>query len=233
MIAREGLLLIFLGVVVTAITVLAAAKYDSKALFAVTLLFGILTLFTVFFFRDPVRKCDSHENILVAPADGRILSIENVANPYVGGDAVKISIFLSIIDVHINRIPATGRIDYVKYVPGKFFAAFREKASHLNERTEIGMTTLSGARILFRQIAGVIARRIVCNINEEDSVVAGERFGMIRFGSRAELVVPAGSKLLVRTGEHVAGGKTVMGYLPEKRPDPSPEDSTRESRVDL
>ena len=217
MIAREGFYLIAIGVIATIALILLASKYDSKTLFTFSLVVAVLTLFTTFFFRDPHRSGSNESGILVAPADGKIVAIDTLDNhPCVGGSAVKVSIFLSIFDVHVNRVPATGTVDFVRYNPGRFLAAFKDKASELNEQTEIGMTTASGHKIVFKQIAGLIARRIVCHLNEGDSVTAGDRFGMIRFGSRADLIVPAETKLKVSRGDHVAGGETVIGRLPEK-----------------
>lgn len=234
MIAREGLFLILIGGVVTVGFVIAAARYDSRVLFALSLIFAILTLFTVFFFRDPGRTFPQDENVLVAPADGRVLAVETVGrDDFAGGEATKVSIFLSIFDVHVNRVPAAGQIDYVKYNPGRFFAAFKDKASEHNEQTEIGMTARSGHKVVFKQIAGLIARRIVCRLKEGDSVSAGDRFGMIRFGSRAELIVPVGTDILVRPGEHVKGGQTVMGHLPKPDSAARADDGKKGSNVEI
>ena len=125
----------------------------------------------------------------------------------------KVSIFLSVLNVHVNRVPASGKIDYVKYNPGKFFAALADKASELNEQTEIGMTTASGQKIVFKQIAGMIARRIVCRLTPQENVAAGERFGMIRFGSRTELFVPVNTKISVKPGDKVKGGRDDRGIF--------------------
>ncbi len=215
MIAREGLPFIVVGLAVTAILVAASLRWDSWWLFSAGALLALLTLFTIFFFRDPPRRVIAEPNLLLAPADGKIVSIDTLENhPYVGGRAVKISIFLSIFDVHINRIPTSGTIDYVQYNPGKFFAAFKDKASQLNEQTEIGIISQAGYKIVVKQIAGLIARRIVCKLSEGESVSVGNRFGMICFGSRADLLVPVDSDLQVHMGDHVKGGLTVIGHLP-------------------
>lgn len=214
MIARDGMGLIVVGLALTGMLTLAAARWDSRWLFGASLLFGTLTLFTVFFFRDPERNVPHEPHILVAPADGRIIAIKHLDNhPFIGGKAVQISIFLSVFDVHINRIPTDGTVEYVKYNPGKFLAAFNDKASDLNEQTEIGMTTEGGRKIVFKQIAGLIARRIVCRLREGDKVAAGDRFGMIRFGSRTDLIIPADSRINVQQGESVRGGTTIIGYI--------------------
>jgi len=177
-----------------------------------------LTLFTTFFFRDPERQTPTGENMLVSPADGKIIGIDKIENDYIGQPSVKISIFLSIFDVHINRIPVDGVIDHIKYNPGKFFAAFQEKSSDLNEQNEIRIITKNGHKLIVKQIAGLIARRIVCNIKKDESVSAGKRFGLIRFGSRTELIIPESSELKIMLGQHVYGGKTVIGYLTDNIP---------------
>jgi phosphatidylserine decarboxylase len=214
MIAREGFPFIFIGLALTVLLILGASRWDSRWLFAASMVFGILTLFTTFFFRDPNRSFEPEMGALIAPADGTILRVDTLENhPFIAGKVTKVSIFLSVMNVHVNRVPATGRIDFVKYNPGKFFAAWADKASELNEQTEIGMTLPNGQRIVFKQIAGLIARRIVCRLTPQEEVAAGERFGMIRFGSRTELFVPADSKIAVRPGDKVKGGKTIIGYL--------------------
>lgn len=214
MIAREGIPFILIGLVATLFLLWASTRFDSKVIFATAVVFGLLTLFTVFFFRDPFRTFAEAPDILISPADGKVIAIEHgTEHPFIGGDYQKLSIFLSVFDVHVNRIPASGVVDFVKYNPGKFFAAFQEKASTQNEQTEIGMTTAHGRKLVFKQIAGLVARRIVCNLEAGDTVTAGERFGLIRFGSRTELFLPADAELEVQIGDHVVGGKTVVGYL--------------------
>lgn len=234
MIAREGLPLIVIGLVITVALVWAALQWDSWWLFSAGALLALLSLFTIFFFRDPPRRVTAEPDLLLAPADGWIVSIDTLDNhPYIEGQAVKISIFLSIFDIHVNRIPATGMIDYVRYHPGKFFAAYQDKASQLNEQTEIGMTSEGGHKLVVKQIAGFIARRIVCKLHEGDPVSVGERFGMIRFGSRTDLFVPADSDLRVRVRDHVKGGLTVIGRLPSRRPRPALVDAAKGENAEL
>ncbi|MEA1980058.1 MAG: phosphatidylserine decarboxylase family protein [candidate division Zixibacteria bacterium] len=213
MIAREGLIFILSGTVLTVISILLSTLWDSRGLFILSLIFGLLTIFTTYFFRDPERQFENKPNILISPADGKIVGVDTVYNEFIGGEALKVSIFLSIFDVHVNRIPTDGVINYVKYNPGKFFPAFEDKASDENEQTEIGMTTSEGKKIVFKQIAGIIARRIVCRLDENQKVTAGKRFGIIRFGSRTELFVPVNSQLRVKKGDRVKGSETVIGYL--------------------
>jgi phosphatidylserine decarboxylase len=215
MIAREGLLIIGSGVVLALILLVVALKVDSWWLWTLTAILTVLTLFTVFFFRDPDRHIDPQERLIVAPADGKIVAVKEIGdNDFIGGPAVRISIFLSVFDVHVNRNPASGVVNYVKYNPGKFLAAFEEKASLDNEQTEIGMTTPDGKKLIFKQIAGLIARRIVCKLSDGDTIKIGNRMGMIRFGSRADVIVSAHSEVKVAVGNRVRAGETVLGFLP-------------------
>lgn len=214
MIARDGLTIILIFFVLAVALIFIATRFDSRVSFGLSIVFGLLTLFTLFFFRDPNRTVPTAEGAIVAPADGKIVAIEQLRDhPFIDGPATKISIFLSVFDVHINRVPIDGRIEFVDYHPGKFIAAYEDKASEVNERTEIGMTTASGQKVVFKQIAGLIARRIVCRLDKGDAVATGERFGMIKFGSRTDLIIPGDSRVEVSMGQHVSGGSTIMGYL--------------------
>lgn len=215
MIVRDGWPFILIGVALMVIFLLGALKWDGLLLLIFSAVFAVLTLFVAFFFRNPARVIPDDPLALVAPADGKIVAIQPLDNhPHIGGPATRVSIFLSVFDVHVNRTPTAGVVDYVQYNPGKFFAAFEDKASELNERTEIGMTTGDGHKIAFSQIAGLIARRIVCRLDEGDTVGMGERFGLIRFGSRTDLTVPAGWEITVDIGDRVKGGASIMGYMP-------------------
>ena len=164
--------------------------------------------FCAFFFRDPERRPPGDAAALLAPADGRVTE----AGPVDEGEpgTQRVSIFLSIFDVHINRAPAGGKVRAVRYRRGAFRAAFRKDAAERNERNELEMTTERGT-IRIRQIAGVVARRIVCRVGAGDRLAPGERFGLIRFGSRTDLLLPAGVTLFVRPGDRVRGGLTVIG----------------------
>jgi len=172
---------------------------------------------TIYFFRDPERSHVAPEEAILTPADGKVLSIERLNNGdnHVEGKAIKISIFMSIFNAHINRIPMRGRIAHLSYHPGKFFSANRDKASLYNERNIVTLETNDRKKIVFVQIAGLIARRIVCWVKKGDHVEAGQRFGLIRFGSRLELYLPPDSTLTVKKGEKVRAGQTVIGYLGE------------------
>ena len=164
--------------------------------------------FCVVFFRDPERRPPDEATALLAPADGRVTE----AGPANEGEpgTQRVSIFLSILDVHVNRAPAAGEVRAVRYREGAFRAAFRKDAAERNERNELEMTTERGT-IRIRQIAGVVARRIVCRVRAGDRLARGERFGLIRFGSRTDLLLPAGVSLAVRPGDRVRGGLTVIG----------------------
>ena len=219
MIARDGWSLILIGLVLTVVALWGCTRWDSLILFIVGLVFAFATVFSVYFFRDPDRTFVAQPDGLVAPADGTIVEIDTLdTHPFVGDSAVQVSIFLSVFNVHVQRVPIDGTIDYVNYIPGEFFAAFEEKASEKNEQTEIGLITTSGQRIAFKQIAGLIARRIVCRLNAGDTVKAGERFGLIRYGSRVDMLLPLSAKLNVKIGDCVYGGETIIGSLVPEKP---------------
>ncbi len=163
------------------------------------------------FFRDPERTPPAVTGAILAPADGRVMGVVDVDDGWVGR-AVRVSIFLSPLDVHVNRSPVAGLVRDVQYARGRFLAAYRDEASELNERCTVALEGDS-ARLTVRQIAGVLARRIVCRARAGDKLQAGERYGLIRFGSRTDLVVPRGTELRVRVGDRVRGGETIMGVL--------------------
>jgi len=184
----------------------------AKASF-LTPVFLFLTIFIAFFFRDPVRTSPLGETLILAPADGKVIKVEKVFEPhFIEGEALKVSIFLSIFDVHINRSPVKGTISMIKYIPGRFFAAYKDEASLSNEKNLIGIETEEG-RFLVVQIAGLIARRILCWINIGDKVERGMRLGMIKFGSCTEIYMPLQINLKVREGDRVRAGETVLGEI--------------------
>jgi phosphatidylserine decarboxylase len=176
--------------------------------------FLIATLFVAWFFRNPERNIPEEEKAVISPADGKILKVEEVTEDTIlKGRFLKISIFMSVFNVHVNRIPYSGRVDSIVYRKGKFFSANLDKASSLNEGNSILVTTDDGQKILTVQIAGLIARRIVCWIEEGMTVEKGQRFGLIRFGSRLEVFLPLDSTISVKVGDSVKGGETPIGYL--------------------
>ena len=208
-IAREGFPFIGIG---SAVTLL----FLFLGLVSLTIVAGALTLFMLYFFRDPDRRADVQEKDVLTPADGRVVGVWNLESGEnaLGTRAVKVSVFMSLFDVHVNRIPAGGRISRISYRPGAFFAANLDKASEKNEQNAVFLDTRGGRRIVFVQIAGLIARRIACWVGEGDEVQAGQRFGLIRFGSRVDVYLPEGSRVVVQPGHNVKAGKTILGYLP-------------------
>lgn len=161
------------------------------------------------FFRDPARVTPDGEGLVVSPADGKVVEVDDNARP--GGR--RVSIFLSPLDVHINRTPLDARVADVRYQPGRFLAAYKGKASEENERNAIELSDASGRTVRVVQIAGFLARRIVCDVGRGDSLKRGERFGMIMFGSRVDIHLPADATVTVRPGERVRGGETIVARL--------------------
>ncbi len=163
------------------------------------------------FFRDPERLAPTTPGAVLAPADGRVMGVEDAVDPFVG-PAVRVSIFLSPLDVHVNRAPIAGLVVDTAYTPGRFLAAYDPDAGELNERCALRLQGDS-ARVTVVQIAGVVARRIVCRVGAGDKLAAGERFGMIRFGSRTDCYMPRSTEVRVSPGDRVRGGETVLGVL--------------------
>jgi phosphatidylserine decarboxylase len=184
----------------------------------------VLTLWSIYFFRDPSRGVPQDDDVLVAPADGLVQMVVDAVPPAELGlgeqPLTRVSIFLSVFDVHINRTPCAGTVDVVAYRPGKYLNAAADKASEDNERMAIALKRADGRTIGCVQIAGWVARRIVCYIKPGQAVQAGERFGHIRFGSRTDLYLPPGARLLVATGQRMIGGETVMAELDSPAPGP-------------
>ena len=176
-----------------------------------TTLFAVVALAFLGFFRDPDRTAPDLPGAVLAPADGRVMVITEALDSWVG-PAVRVSIFLSPLDVHVNRAPIGGLVKNVEYVAGRFLAAYRPEASEQNERCAMSLDG-DRARLTVTQISGVLARRIVCRVRPGDTVRAGERYGLIRFGSRTDLVLPRGTDLRVQVGDRVRGGESVMGVL--------------------
>jgi phosphatidylserine decarboxylase len=216
-IAREGYTII--AVVTLAALVLGAVGVWPDSWWAKGPLWLVAVgsiAFTLYFFRDPERTPppDARDDGLLAPADGRVVEIVEEPEPlYLEGPAQRVSIFLSPLDVHVNRVPARGVIEYVRYRPGDYLVAWHPKASEKNERSEIGLRHPSGTKVLFKQIAGAVARRIEYHLAEGDTVAAGDRFGIVKFGSRMDVLVPPHVALTVEEGQTVRAGETVIGRL--------------------
>jgi phosphatidylserine decarboxylase len=168
---------------------------------------------TINFFRDPERTSPAGENLVLSPADGRIIAVRQLEEKeFIGTGATVISVFMSPLNVHVNRNPIGGTVKYLRYVKGEYFAAFEDKASEKNEQMIIGIAGPRG-RVLFKQIAGFVARRIVCTLKMDDTVKAGERFGMIKFGSRVDVFVPASAVVRAKVGDETVAGETVLAEL--------------------
>ena len=205
--AKEGFPFIGVGVGITLIT--AWLGWIPVAVVAVA-----LTLFVAWFFRNPPREVPQGQGLVVSPGDGKVLAVEEEFEPrYLKERAVRISIFLNVFDVHINRIPCDGLIEDVQYQPGLFLVASKPLATLQNEQNAVMIKTVEGAKVLCVQVAGLIARRIVWWVNPKDRAVRGERYGLIRFGSRMDTYVPIGTAIKVVVGERVKGGETILGEL--------------------
>ena len=176
---------------------------------------GILTLFVSWFFRNPSRVIPQGARLVVAPGDGKVLAVDEEFEPrYLKDRAIRISIFLNVFDVHINRIPCEGTIEDVQYRPGLFLVASKPSATLKNEQNAMMIKAVGEAKVLCVQVAGLIARRIVCWVNPKDRAVRGERYGLIRFGSRMDTYLPIGTAIKVAVGDRVKGGESILGELP-------------------
>ena len=206
-IAKEGFLFIIPFAVAFLLLIILSRNYT-----AIIIVF-LITIFLIFFFRDPVRVAPEGENLIIAPADGKIIKLEKIyEDRYLNSSATKISIFMSLFNVHVNRVPVTGTVEKIDYNKGKFISAFKDKASLDNEQNSIIIDT-GRRKIVVKQIAGIIARRIICRISEKQKVRAGEKLGLICFGSRADMFIPGEIETKIRLGETVKAGKTIIGVL--------------------
>ncbi|HEV7473830.1 MAG TPA: phosphatidylserine decarboxylase [Pyrinomonadaceae bacterium] len=199
------------GIVYVLVPAVLAGLFFLFGLWPVGLIFLLLAAFMAYFFRDPRRQPPADANVVVAPADGRVTRVQQLAGESTGSGTV-VSIFLSPLDVHINRAPIAGKITNVSYLRGKFLPATNENASLVNEQNAL---TIEGEKItvVCKQIAGILARRIVCWKSVGQSVDLGERFGLIKFSSRTDLILPANVEVLVTEGARVQGGTTIVGRI--------------------
>jgi phosphatidylserine decarboxylase len=204
-IAKEGYPLILTGAALTILAFLIGWRGAAMVL-------GLVTCAVAAFFRDPERRIPTGEGLIVSPADGRVVSIVEVkSDSPSGAAATRVSIFLSPLDVHINRMPVAGKIDEVRYRAGKFVPAYKEDASERNEQNVLTVSDNDGRSFRVVQIAGVVARRIVCHVKPGDRVDRGDRFGLIMFGSRTDAYLPKGCRIQVVEGQKVKGGETILG----------------------
>lgn len=206
-VARPGWPIIFGAAFVT--FVLALSGFGIAAIVAMA-----ATLFICWFFRDPDRVTPDTDHAVISPADGKVVFTGVVdSNPFLPGRCMKIGIFMSVFNVHVNRVPLSGKIVNIAYFPGKFMPADRPAASTKNEHNAVTLETATGENICFVQVAGLIARRIICFVKVGDVMTAGQRFGMICFGSRVDVYLPADVKLQVRNGDKVSAGTTILGQM--------------------
>ena len=204
-IAKEGFVFVVPLLVITVLMFLISFYWA-------TAIFGLGFLFVTWFFRDPERLVPNEPNVIVSPADGKITEIITENEPINGERCKRVTIFLSVFNVHVNRVPIEGTIEDIRYNPGKFLAAFNPKASMDNEQNLI-LINNGRTHIFVKQIAGLIARRIVCWPKKGDHYESGQRYGLIRFGSRVDILLPENTKLSVACGDKVSGGKSIIGYL--------------------
>ncbi|RLB41441.1 MAG: phosphatidylserine decarboxylase family protein [Deltaproteobacteria bacterium] len=206
-VAKEGLPFIAIGLGLTVLAALIGSEVG-------VVLLGLITLFVVYFFRDPDRPLSQEPNAIVAPADGKLLKVQALSpsESPLGMETFKISIFMSLFNVHVNRSPAEGIVENIVYEPGKFFSANLDKASDQNEKNRIFIETSQLGKIMLVQIAGLIARRIVCWVQPGERLHRGQRLGLIRFGSRVEIYVPATCRIVAKQGQRVKAGQTIIGY---------------------
>ena len=202
LIAREGWP--FLGIA------LVAALVATSVLGGWSWPFWVIALFVLQFFRDPPRTIPLAVNAVLSPADGRIVVVEKAHDPYANREALKISVFMNVFNVHSNRSPVDGKIEKVEYFPGKFVNADLDKASTENERNAVVVTAANGQTITFVQVAGLIARRILCYVSAGDTLAKGQRYGFIRFGSRVDVYLPLSARPLVVVGDKVAATETIL-----------------------
>lgn len=208
------LLPVVLVLLIAAFAVFGAGFLPGRAIIIIEVLLVVTLLWAFSFFRDPHRIVEHREDQLLSPADGTVADIELVENEFIGGPALRIGIFLSVFNVHINRAPCNAKVEKISYKKGKYINAMNPLAGKVNEANEIGMVRLDRPedKLLVRQISGAIARRIVCRINTGEQLAAGQKFGMIKFGSRTELYLPANenAKAMVKIGDKVRAGISVL-----------------------
>ena len=213
--AREGLLFIAIAAVIAAGGFGFAISRRSWGLWLAAFVLLLIALWVAYFFRDPERTGDRGASLIVSPADGKLIMITEVDEPtFIKGRAIRISIFMNVFNVHVNRYPVDGVVKYVHYNKGKFFNAAAEKSSLENEQMSVGIET-GRHRVLVRQIAGLIARRIVTYSKAGEAVKQGDRMGIIRFGSRVDVFIPVESALRGKVGDITVAGVTILGELPK------------------
>ena len=212
--AKEGYVFIATAALIAVAAFALALNRRSWPLWLLAFVVLVVALWVAYFFRDPEREGERGEALVVAPADGKVVDVREIDEPvFIKGRATRISIFMNVFSVHVNRYPVSGTVGYVKHTPGKFLNAAVEASSLENEQVSVGVEA-GRNRVLVRQVAGLIARRIITYSKPGDRAEQGARFGLIRFGSRVDVYVPAGSAVRVKLGENTVAGTTVIAQLP-------------------
>ena len=214
MLAKEGFTTIIVVFIFSFMLGYAVSFAPSFLGYIVYPLLVLLCGLTLYFFRDPDRISPVDDSLIISPADGKVVQIQQVGeNEYLNQNATQVSIFLSPLDVHVNRNPVSGNLEYLKYYPGKYLMAWEDHASEMNERAHFGVKHPSGTKILFKQITGFLARRIEYHIKKGDRLKAGERFGIMKFGSRMDLLLPDNIEVKVKVGERTVAGVSIIGEI--------------------
>lgn len=214
--AREGLPFIAIAAVLALVALIFASRREGWPSWVLTAVMVAVAIWVAYFFRDPERSGARGDRVVTAPADGKVVLITEVDEPaFIHGRALRVSIFMNVFNVHVNRYPVSGTVKYVQYNPGKFLNAAVEKSSLENEQRSVGIES-GPYRILVRQIAGLIARRIVTYSRTGERVEQGERMGLIRFGSRVDVFLPTDAQVRVKIGELTTAGTTVVAELPPR-----------------
>ncbi|MCC5913436.1 MAG: phosphatidylserine decarboxylase family protein [Balneolaceae bacterium] len=214
MLAREGFPTIIVVFTFSIGVGIGVSFLPSWVGFIIYPLLVALCALVLYFFRDPDRIIPEGENLIISPADGKVVLIQEVDEPeYMNRKATQVSIFLSPLNVHVNRNPISGELEYLKYYPGKYLMAWEDHASELNERAHFGVKHPSGMKMMFKQITGFLARRIVYNLEEGDKIKAGERFGIMKFGSRMDLLLPDNVEIKVKKGDITVAGESIIGEI--------------------
>ncbi|MGM0745113.1 phosphatidylserine decarboxylase family protein [Rhodohalobacter sp.] len=214
MLAKEGISTILVVFGFSLLVIFAVSFAPVWLGYVVYPILAVLCGLVLFFFRDPDRNTPDDDSLIISPADGTVVLIQDVKeDEYVGEEVTQVSIFLSPLNVHVNRNPITGLLEYIKYYPGKYLMAWEDHASEMNERAHFGVTHPSGMKMMFKQITGFMARRIVYNLEEGDQLKAGERFGIMKFGSRMDLLLPKKVKINVKIGDKTVAGESIIGKI--------------------
>lgn len=206
-IAREGWPFLAISIIVAILATVWCAAWSIPL--------WIIALFVLQFFRDPPREIPQDADAVLSPADGRIVAVERVNDPYVQREAIKVSVFMNVFNVHSNRSPVDGTVQQIWYFPGKFVNADLDKASTENERNAVWLKTANGTDITSVQVAGLIARRILCYVKAGEALTRGQRYGFIRFGSRVDVYLPLDANVRVSIGDKVSATTTILAVLPQ------------------